>query len=279
MRAASSFEVFAGSKAKSVFTASGSSAGCSASPALTSSASASFATFCSPAPMAPERHFVIESLSSWAMVFCILGEPPEVFQTLLATRFTAASGSLRATKARIRIRSRISFDEHSSQVKRSWPNFLCSRIFSAVFRRSCMDFSRTIWNFFQSPDPRAAAYAPSKAEISSSGHRSPKRPTRAWAALRAGSSVMSFSPVTPMSIAGNKRSMKGTKSIFMACGIVSMSSRNPRRTANLSSLAPFCTSGMSCESLAFSMRTKTSARPRDAPICSEASPARSLLKR
>ena len=66
-----------------------------------------------------------------------------------------------------------SFDEHSSQVKRSWPNlsmknfsffellegvhillscFLCSRIFSAVFRRSCMDFSRTIWNFFQSPD-------------------------------------------------------------------------------------------------------------------------------
>jgi len=132
--------------------------------------------------------------------------------------------------------------------------FLCSRIFSAVFRRSCMDFSRTIWNFFQSPDlspekehlargllgtcplrlqpqgrgvralfraggapERSAQTAPlkarpgraSKAEISSSGHlrratqgpsrhsrpgtlnpppiraarRSPKRPTRAWAAL------------------------------------------------------------------------------------------------
>mmetsp|Transcript_19889 Transcript_19889/g.46561 ORF Transcript_19889/g.46561 Transcript_19889/m.46561 type:complete len:249 (-) Transcript_19889:1698-2444(-) len=119
IRTASSLEVFEGSNAKSDLTTSGSSAGCSRSPAFTSSASASFATFCMPPPMEPDLHFSMAAPSSAMMVFCIFGEPPDVFQTLLATRLTAASGSLRATNAKIKTRSLVSLFEHSSQVRRS----------------------------------------------------------------------------------------------------------------------------------------------------------------
>ena len=99
-------------------------------------------------------------------------EAPKAHATRLAVIIsTTTPAALRANKDFEELPA--SFDEHSSQVSRSWPNlsmknfnffeplqgvhillgcFLCSRIFSAVFRRSCIDFSRTIWNFFQSPD-------------------------------------------------------------------------------------------------------------------------------
>mmetsp|Transcript_66983 Transcript_66983/g.190009 ORF Transcript_66983/g.190009 Transcript_66983/m.190009 type:complete len:298 (-) Transcript_66983:1597-2490(-) len=122
-----------------------SSAGASTSPALASPSSTSMASFWAPAPMSPLRRPRRIFSSAGMMLFCSLGEPPAVFQTPPATRFTAASASAFMTKARQITRSRTSRVEQSSVVRRSWPNFLCSRIFSATLPRRPATFSLVAW--------------------------------------------------------------------------------------------------------------------------------------
>mmetsp|Transcript_34599 Transcript_34599/g.87489 ORF Transcript_34599/g.87489 Transcript_34599/m.87489 type:complete len:249 (+) Transcript_34599:2552-3298(+) len=182
-------------------------------------------------------------------------------------------------KARHSNLSRVSFVEQSSHVSKSWPNFLCSKIFSAALPNKVVTFSLTTsCRCLSSGEDEfnVAAKAPSKAGMSNSGQRSPKRMTNAWEARKPGSE--SLLPVMPMSIAGKSGSMKGTKSIFIAWGIVSVSSRKPARMLAFSSIAPATNSGMNSAALTLSICMSTSAIARAAPVCSPSSPARSFSK-
>mmetsp|Transcript_72188 Transcript_72188/g.203719 ORF Transcript_72188/g.203719 Transcript_72188/m.203719 type:complete len:299 (+) Transcript_72188:798-1694(+) len=82
----------------------------------------------------------------------------------------------------------------------------------------------------------------------------------------------------PMSITGKRRLMYGTKSIFIACGIASRSSKNPRRTLAFSSEAPISISGTSSPWRVLSILRNTSAIAKEAPNCSAISPSRNFLK-
>mmetsp|Transcript_80925 Transcript_80925/g.229235 ORF Transcript_80925/g.229235 Transcript_80925/m.229235 type:complete len:419 (+) Transcript_80925:287-1543(+) len=134
-----------GGMAKRAAFSGSSPAGASISPAFTSSSVTLPASVCAPGPSSPLR---IRASSFWmagAISFWTFGAPPAVFQMPFAFRFTPASGSDLMMKIIVRRYSRVSFEEQSSVVSRSCPNFLCSRIFSAVLPSSPAARSRTVW--------------------------------------------------------------------------------------------------------------------------------------
>mmetsp|Transcript_58655 Transcript_58655/g.166860 ORF Transcript_58655/g.166860 Transcript_58655/m.166860 type:complete len:618 (-) Transcript_58655:924-2777(-) len=178
--------------------------------------------------------------------------------------------------------SRVALSEQSSVVRRSCPNFLCSRIFSAIFPSSMAALSLTTCCLLRSSavSPcRVAQYTCSKPGRRRCGHRSPKRPTSEVAALRPASSSLSLSPEMPISMGGKSLVMNGTKSIFIAFGIVSSSSRKPRRTDAFVSMAPAWISGTSSGTWDLSIFSSTSASASAEPSCSPSAPERSLPKR
>mmetsp|Transcript_38270 Transcript_38270/g.115743 ORF Transcript_38270/g.115743 Transcript_38270/m.115743 type:complete len:294 (-) Transcript_38270:883-1764(-) len=257
-------------------------AGASISPAFTSSSMTLAACFCAPRPRSPARIFINCFSIAGMMAFCNFGAPPAFFHAPLAYRLTEASTSDLLRNTRTSTNSRVSLLEHSSVERRSWPNFLCSRILSTTLPKSMIVLSRiTCWRFRSSGVSACsvAAYTCSKAGRSRSGQRSPNRWTSDVEDLSPASSSLSLSPLMPINITGNSRLMKGTKSIFMACGMASKSSRYPRLAEALQSIAAASSSGKSSAARALSIFSSTSASARAAPSCSPISPSRNLLKR
>mmetsp|Transcript_80445 Transcript_80445/g.167575 ORF Transcript_80445/g.167575 Transcript_80445/m.167575 type:complete len:239 (-) Transcript_80445:1730-2446(-) len=124
--------------------------GASMSPAFTSSSMIFAANFWAPRPSSPAR-MRASSFSMRGMIcFCNLGAPPAFFQAPLAYLLTEASWSKRMMKTIKRMFSRTSLVEHSSVVRRSWPNFLCSRTLSTNLPNNMAHLSRMTWNRFLS---------------------------------------------------------------------------------------------------------------------------------